>query len=367
MLGIDIHILQALDIAISSNLVPFVGLAFLLFVVRANPLFDRYQTRLFTIAILINITLLVVISADYIFAEMGRDGYAWVARRFTSFINFAASPTIPFLLFCIFKRGVLKKRYLFPLILNFVICFASMFFQIVFNISEANTYARGPLFFLPFAISVLYIGLLIVQPGSTHSRQQKTERVFLLGIIALLAVGMTLEIALGLRFISWDCSAIGIVSYYLLLNMHYSTLDSLTGIYSRSVYTKRLASFEHTSAHIVALADINDFKTINDEQGHDAGDEALIVFATILNESFAGVATPYRIGGDEFALIAETEDMATFEQCLEKAHEAARTHNLEFACGYAVHRVGEDADEISKRIDQAMYLNKKQMKSNARS
>ncbi|MEG2533290.1 MAG: GGDEF domain-containing protein [Gordonibacter sp.] len=345
--------------AISSNLIPFVGLAFLLFIVRANPLFDRKQTTLFTIAIIVNLVLLVSISADFLLARAGNEGIAWVFRRFTSFLSFAAGPIIPFLLFGIYRKGRYRPWHFVLIVANVAICFASMFFNLVFLIGTDNSYDRGPLFFAPFLISVGYIALIILQPSSSHARQQRVERIFLLGVIALLVLGLTLEVGFRYRFMSWNCSAIGIISYYLLLNMHYSTLDSLTGIYSRAVYTKRLASFERTPARIIALADINDFKDINDQLGHDAGDECLVSFAAILTRCFAGVATPYRIGGDEFALVAENDDSAAFERCLAAAHQEAKACNFEFACGYAIHYAGED---ISKKVDQAMYEEKKRMK-----
>lgn len=119
------------------------------------------------------------------------------------------------------------------------------------------------------------------------------------------------------------------------------------------------------SAHprIIALADINDFKSINDRFGHDVGDEHLVSFAEILTVSFAGVATPYRIGGDEFALIAKDDDVAAFESALADARGEAKRRGIDFACGFEVYRPGgAKADETIRDIDQAMYRNKRAMK-----
>ena len=350
--------------ALSVNLIPFAGLFFLLFIVRSNPLFDKKQTKLFTIAIGATLFMLLDISLDFVFSQRGSDGYAWAFRRVTSFFNFAAAPVVPFLLFSIFKKGKLAKLQYLPLLANVLICFLSLFFNVVFTITEANTYARGPLFFVPIGISVFYIVMLIARLGTVHTRQKKTERLFLLCVIVLLAIGMWMEIGLSYRFISWDCSAVAIIAYYLLLNVHYSTLDTLTSIYSRSVYAKEIEAMER-SAHprIIALADINDFKSINDRFGHDVGDEHLVSFAEILTVSFAGVATPYRIGGDEFALIAKDDDVAAFESALADARGEAKRRGIDFACGFEVYRPGgAKADETIRDIDQAMYRNKRAMK-----
>ncbi len=65
-------------------------------------------------------------------------------------------------------------------------------------------------------------------------------------------------------------------------------------------------------SYILAMCDINNFKTINDTQGHQMGDKILIDVARILNSSGrANTDIIARVGGDEFLFIFETEDAET--------------------------------------------------------
>lgn len=82
--------------------------------------------------------------------------------------------------------------------------------------------------------------------------------------------------------------------------------DALTGLLNRQ-------SFEQVKTHLhnvpksiaLLLIDVDVFKAINDNYGHDVGDQALIKVARLLEESFRSADYVFRIGGDEFAVIME--------------------------------------------------------------
>src|SRR6202171_2406837 len=89
--------------------------------------------------------------------------------------------------------------------------------------------------------------------------------------------------------------------------------DHLTGLANRRRFERQLereiartARYGHPFC--LLMLDIDDFKTVNDTFGHEAGDEALRRLAKTLQEGIRGIDLAARIGGDEFALIlAETE------------------------------------------------------------
>jgi diguanylate cyclase (GGDEF)-like protein/PAS domain S-box-containing protein len=91
---------------------------------------------------------------------------------------------------------------------------------------------------------------------------------------------------------------------------HQAFHDPLTGLANRALFTNRV---EHALARTVrseeSLAvlflDLDDFKTVNDGLGHDAGDELLVAVGRALQECLRPMDTVARLGGDEFAILLE--------------------------------------------------------------
>ncbi|MBE5979686.1 MAG: GGDEF domain-containing protein [Paenibacillaceae bacterium] len=82
-------------------------------------------------------------------------------------------------------------------------------------------------------------------------------------------------------------------------------VDELTGIFNRKALDEAMSVMEIENPcedHILAVVDIDNFKSINDRFGHFMGDRCLIEFARVLMEH-SSAYTPYRFGGDEFCLL----------------------------------------------------------------
>lgn len=91
---------------------------------------------------------------------------------------------------------------------------------------------------------------------------------------------------------------------------HQAERDALTGLYNRRVVLERLArelSPSRSARKIGALiiVDLDGFKAINDNYGHDAGDELLVALAARLKSTVRKSDVVARLGGDEFALIIQ--------------------------------------------------------------
>jgi diguanylate cyclase (GGDEF)-like protein len=146
--------------------------------------------------------------------------------------------------------------------------------------------------------------------------------------------------------------------------------DSLTGLHNRRFFLDRL---EHALAHArrsgtelaLLYIDLDNFKTINDELGHAAGDHVLRSLAQRLKHVVREADTVARIGGDEFIVL--TEGSADDDALAAVAHKVLEVLSLpvphagrELACGASIGasrfpKDGATDIELIAAADQAMY------------
>lgn len=148
-----------------------------------------------------------------------------------------------------------------------------------------------------------------------------------------------------------------------------SITDGLTGIYNRRYLNERLevewARFQrHQSPMSVILCDIDDFKSVNDNYGHDKGDDVIVDMAAIFKEATRTEDVAGRYGGEEFvAILPETgiEDaLALAERIAEKARKnhytwmgRAATLSVGVACSTTI-KV-DSGEALVQAADHAMY------------
>jgi diguanylate cyclase (GGDEF)-like protein len=87
---------------------------------------------------------------------------------------------------------------------------------------------------------------------------------------------------------------------------HYATHDVLTGLWNRRAAMEALERW----TPMVALCDVDRFKSINDEYGHAVGDHVLTGIGARLTGAMNGRGTAYRLGGDEFMLIWDDHSLS---------------------------------------------------------
>jgi diguanylate cyclase (GGDEF)-like protein len=161
----------------------------------------------------------------------------------------------------------------------------------------------------------------------------------------------------------------------LVNQKHLSETDALTGLLNRRGFGERanneLNRFRRTKRPFsLVYFDIDNFKKINDQKGHKAGDQLLAQVGTILKTKIRSIDTVARLGGDEFILLlVDTHADKAFRlveklQGLLKNQIAKTFEKITFSFGITTSRSdSQDIDELVSQADEAMYLAKKNGKN----
>ena len=144
-----------------------------------------------------------------------------------------------------------------------------------------------------------------------------------------------------------------------------ATHDALTGVFNRGVFEKLRTRFDGQDKTLLII-DIDRFKQINDQNGHDVGDRALCYVAALLQESFRAEDYICRIGGDEFVVIMVHTGSAlreTIEGKIRRINERLQTPvdglpPMSLSVGVAFGDRENPGDDIFKDADTALYRTK---------
>jgi diguanylate cyclase (GGDEF)-like protein len=143
--------------------------------------------------------------------------------------------------------------------------------------------------------------------------------------------------------------------------------DGLTGLLNhtqfQSVLDREVQRSRRTGRALgLIFLDLDDFKKINDTEGHQAGDRVLKKVGEVLLQNVRrGMDFPSRYGGDEFAVVyteITPRQIAMLAQRLEDAVRRAFDGKLGLSAGVALLKEGEDSTSLVKRADEAAYTSK---------
>ncbi|MDR2459992.1 MAG: GGDEF domain-containing protein [Deltaproteobacteria bacterium] len=152
--------------------------------------------------------------------------------------------------------------------------------------------------------------------------------------------------------------------------------DALTGVYNRRAYdeTLLLTLLNHKAGKLVTFSliifDIDLFRDVNNNYGHQAGDKILFSVAQIVTSTLRANDFVFRYGGDEFIIILPGADLQDAFKVAEKLRE--NVHNVEYhltknddkfikvsvSMGVAEVKSGDGPESILARADKALYVAK---------
>lgn len=143
-------------------------------------------------------------------------------------------------------------------------------------------------------------------------------------------------------------------------------LDPLTGVGNRRLLELELADAASKGAGAgtppgLALLDLDHFKRVNDQFGHEAGDQALVQFAELVRQSLRKVDRFYRFGGEEFVLLAPALDAEGLHALAEKIRSTTASGligpggPITVSIGATLLQPGEHWTSWLGRADAALY------------
>jgi diguanylate cyclase (GGDEF)-like protein len=145
-----------------------------------------------------------------------------------------------------------------------------------------------------------------------------------------------------------------------------ATADGVTGLPQRAHFMNLLRHElrqRKRRSVCVAFVDLDGFKRVNDEHGHARGDEVLRMLAESARGSLREGDVLARIGGDEFAVLlldaSPAEADAALRRLRDRFEVLTAPLGTSFSAGIAVAGVGEPAERVMMRADQAMYRQKR--------
>ena len=180
------------------------------------------------------------------------------------------------------------------------------------------------------------------------------------------------------------CAVLGVLALALLLRLRglskalrrteaesrrsrrLADLDALTGLHNRRYFHETLArevarAGRYGRSLALVILDIDDFKAINDEIGHLAGDAVLSEVAKRLRAVVRSADIACRVGGDEFAVILPESSAADAEQLYHRVRRAVaaapveQAGHMDLSGGIAERLDGEDPPTLFERADEALY------------
>lgn len=147
-----------------------------------------------------------------------------------------------------------------------------------------------------------------------------------------------------------------------------STTDALTGLYNRRYIDNKIKNYANNCDRYdiqlsLIMIDIDKFKLINDNHGHDSGDAVLVGVSDIIKNNIRDVDCAGRWGGEEFIILCQENiqgSMSVAEKIRNKlmlnTFEKVGTVTASFGCSQYV--PGENLDLLLKRADTALYIAK---------
>ena len=242
---------------------------------------------------------------------------------------------------------------------------------IMFRISADNVYHRGSLVVIGYISLIIYFAYSVCLVY--RSKRQGINLYFfpVLYFVGPCLAGVLIQLFNYGLSTSWLSVAIAMLFVQMQVYSEFLNMDELSGLYNRRYMNGVIAKYPHGGSGKNSLygimLDINDFKQINDNYGHNVGDQAIRTMGEILYKSVPDGGIAIRYAGDEFVVLLLHADRECLERTVEEIRNKLAIFNasgqaqyaLHVAIGYAEYMGRDDEDAFFSRMDANMYAEKR--------
>ncbi|MBP5751439.1 MAG: GGDEF domain-containing protein, partial [Treponema sp.] len=313
---------------------------------------------------------------------------------FVTYAEFCVSPVLAVFL----ARSCGRKRTIKPMLIvmavNVVLQTVSLFNGMIFFVDENSVFQRGGqywIYLLFCGISFVYILAVFIYIGvKTNLR----NFIAIILIASIMIVGQTANIlngSINSGYLSICVTAT--LLYIFIQNMfrhmmmetisiekNIASHDALTKVMSRNSFDNKVGELDRRINEdpsqvkfAICECDLNNLKIVNDTFGHDSGDTYIINCCKLICDIFKH-SPVFRIGGDEFVAILQSDDFDNIEfikrsvmsTCFDEAtKQISLAEKKSFAAGFAIFDREHDTSfgDVMKRADLEMYNNKRMLKN----
>lgn len=307
---------------------------------------------------------------------------------------------IPLLMFCqeTFHNKKKKKIIKISAIVSTIVCAIVILQHFMGWITFATNLINYQL------MALILVGIVFIIAISECMGEESSERVFCQGIcflccsicLELLRFNVAKYFFANTNFLKFSLVYFGFLifilvmlrSYFISLIEHMSErqkqevlrkmscVDILTDVANRTQCNKEIEELKEKGQKdfTVILFDLNYLKHINERFGHEMGDGYIYEFAQILKYSFEDCYLLGRMGGDEFMVVLEKDDMGREKEYLDKVQAYTEEYNVDkdkairisYAVGSASSTSREPMDfwAVYDLADDRMHECKKRVKAN---
>jgi len=252
--------------------------------------------------------------------------------------------------------------YLFPIAFMNVDPLAKLIFYYQDNGDGTASFMRGSfLNFVSHAICLFYLGTSVyISSVRFHGKHRRDGTVIIICVVLVIAT-VAAEMVTGRNdLLNIVCEICAMVNYIFIMTIN-SSRDPLTNLYDRRTYLEDLSRYKDY-VNGVAMIDMNELKYVNDNYGHQMGDEALAALAKIFEDSIdQSYMCAYRVSGDEFTILMFQGKIEQLDNTVTKIREKMRAAQYTAAIGTCF--IDKKASNINfqealRKAEELMYQDK---------